>query len=375
MGIGTNILGYSNSKVNSFVKKIIDNGSISTLNSNLDFELSKILIGIHPWSDKVIFSRTGAEANAIAIRVARAFSGRDEIAICGYHGWHDWYLSTNLENPKNLNYIHLEGLSTLGIPKRLRGITHPFKYNDINSFKKLLSKNRNIGTVFMEVERNEKPKNNFLKKIREITSKKNIILIFDECTSGFREVYGGLHKKYNVNPDIAVFGKSLGNGIPLTAVIGKKNIMESATNSFISSTFWTDATGPAAGISTLKEMKSLQSWKKISSTGKKIKKFWKYLSKKYKIKISIYGIDAMPSFRFNHKLHLYLRTYLTQEFLKKKILATNSVYCSIYHDRYLKIYFKELDKIFSKISKLVNNKSILNELQYPVSIPGFSRLN
>ena len=227
-------------------------------------------------------------------------------------------MSTNLENPKNLNYIHLEGLSTLGIPKRLRGITHPFKYNDINSFKKLLSKKRNIGTVFMEVERNEKPKNNFLKKIREITSKKNIVLIFDECTSGFREVYGGLHKKYNVNPDIAVFGKSLGNGIPLTAVIGKKNIMESATNSFISSTFWTDATGPAAGISTLKEMKSLQSWKKISSTGKKIKKFWKYLSKKYKIKISIYGIDAMPSFRFNHKLHLYLRTYLTQEFLKKR---------------------------------------------------------
>jgi len=375
MGIGTNILGYSNPSVNSYVKKVIDNSSVSTLNSNYDYELSKMLIKIHPWSEMVAYSRTGAEANAIAIRIARAYSKKDEIAICGYHGWHDWYLSANLKNPKNLKNIHLDGLSTIGIPKKLKGITHPFKYNDIKTFEKIIKDNPQIGTVFMEVERNEKPKKNFLKKIRKITLEKNIVLIFDECSSGFREVYGGLHKKYKINPDMAVFGKSLGNGIPITVTIGKKKIMESGLNSFISSTFWTDATGPAAAISTLKEMKRLKSWKKISFTGKKIKKYWKYLAKKYNIKIDVSGIDAMPSFKFDHELNLYLRTYMTQEFLKKKILATNTIYCCIYHEKYLRIYFNELDKIFLKISKFLKDKSILKELQFPVSMPGFSRLN
>ena len=174
---------------------------------------------------------------------------------------------------------------------------------------------------------------------------------------------------------MAVFGKSLGNGIPITAVIGSKNIMESALNSFISSTFWTDATGPAAAISTLREMKKLKSWKKISLTGKKIKKYWKYLAKKHKIKIDINGIDAMPSFMFDHELNLYLRTFMTQEFLKRGILVTNTIYCCIYHEKYLQIYFKELDKIFAEINKFIKNKSILKKLEFPVSIPGFSRLN
>ena len=375
MGIGTNILGYSNNKVNSFVKKAIDSGNVSTLNSNYDFILSKKLLEMHPWSGMATYSRTGAEANAIAIRISRAYTGKDEIAICGYHGWHDWYLSANLKNSKNLNDIHLEGLSTIGIPKKLKGITHPFKYNDLKSFNKIIKKNKNIGTVFMEVERNEKPKNNFLKKIREITKKNNIILIFDECSSGFRETYGGLHKKYNIEPDLAVFGKSLGNGIPITAVIGKKKIMEKSINSFISSTFWSDATGPAAAIATLNEMKKIKSWKKITNTGYKIKKYWKYLSKKYKIKIVIFGIDAMPSFKFDHKLNLYLRTFMIQEFLKKGILVSNTVYCCTDHEKYLNVYFRELDLIFKKIKHLINRNNIAQKIEAPISIPGFSRLN
>lgn len=375
MGVGTNILGYSNKSINRNVIEIINNGSISTLNSGLDKLLADKLIKLHPWSKMATFSRTGAEANAIAVRIARIFSQKDEIAICGYHGWHDWYLSSNISNKKNLDDIHLSGLSTIGIPKKLKGLTHPFRYNDIKGFKKLLKKNPNIGTVFMEVERNEKPKNNFLKKIRNITKKKKIVLIFDECTSGFRETNGGLHKKYKTYPDIAVFGKSLGNGIPITAVLGKKEIMNKAMKSFISSTFWTDATGPAAALSTLKEMERIKSWKKISKIGKKIKNKWIKLSKKYKIKINIQGLDALPSFSFDSNLGLYFKTFLTQEMLKKNILATNSVYCCIQHEKYLKIYFKELEKIFSRIKKISQGKNIINYLRFPVSQPGFSRLN
>ena len=375
MGVGTNILGYSNKSINNHVIKNINNGSISTLNSGLDKLLAEKLIKIHPWSKMATFSRTGAEANAIAIRIARIFSQKDEIAICGYHGWHDWYLSSNLSNKKNLDEIHLSGLSTIGIPKKLKGLTHPFRYNDIKGFKKLLRKNPNIGTVFMEVERNEKPKNNFLKQIRNITKRKKIVLIFDECTSGFRETNGGLHKKYKIYPDIAVFGKSIGNGIPITAVIGKKEIMIKARKSFISSTFWTDATGPAAALSTLKEMERIKSWKKITKIGRRIKMKWLKLSKKYKIKIKIQGIDALPSFSFDSNLNLYFKTFITQEMLKKKILATNSVYCCIQHEKYLNIYFKELEKIFSQIKKISDGKSIAYYLRFPVSQPGFSRLN
>ena len=375
MGVGTNILGYSNKRINRNVIKTINRGSISTLNSGLDKLLADKLIKLHPWSKIAVFSRTGAEANAIAIRISRIASEKDEIAICGYHGWHDWYLSSNISNKKNLDAVHLSGLSTIGIPKKLRGLTHPFKYNDIKGFKRLIKKNPNIGTVFMEVERNEKPKNNFLKQIRNITEKNNIILIFDECTSGFRETNGGLHKKYKIYPDIAVFGKALGNGIPITVVLGKKQIMSKSIKSFISSTFWTDATGPAAAISTLNEMERIKSWKKISKTGKKIKNKWAKLSKKYEIKIRIQGIDALPSFSFDSKLNLYLKTFITQEMLKKNILATNSVYCCVEHEKYLSIYFAELEKIFSKIKNILQIKNISNYLRFPVSQPGFSRLN
>ena len=375
MGVGTNILGYANKKINNAIKKTIDDGSTSTLNSNLDIKLTEKLIKIHPWAKMATYARTGAEANAIAVRIARAYSKKDEIAICGYHGWHDWYISSNLKNNKNLDAIHLSGISTIGIPRKLRGITHPFRHNDINSFKALIKNNPKIGVVFMEVERNQKTRIGFLKEIRKITTQKKIVLIFDECTSGFRQTFGGLHKKYNINPDIAVFGKALGNGIPITAIIGTKEIMQSGEESFISSTFWTDSTGPAAAIATLEEMEKQKSWIKISKTGKKIKNFWKYLSKKYNVPITITGLDALPSFQFNSKMHLYLKTFLTQEMLKKKILATNSVYCCINHDKYLKTYFTALEKIFFKISTFLKGKDVMKSLKYPVCKNGFYRLN
>ena len=375
MGVGTNLLGYSNSKVNNKVIKIIKEGSSSTLNSDLDYILTKKLIDIHPWAEMATYARTGAEANSIAVRIGRIFSGKNEVAICGYHGWHDWYLSSNISNKNNLDKIHLSGLPTIGIPKELGGLTHPFRYNDIKSFEILLKKNPKIGTVFMEVERNEKPKKKFLQKIRKITNKKKIVLIFDECSSGFRETNGGLHKKYKVSPDIAVFGKALGNGIPINAIIGKKKIMLSGKNSFISSTFWTDRTGPAAGISTLDEMERLQSWKKITTIGKQIKKNWKKIALKYGVKIKISGLDAMPSFKFTHDLDLYLRSYMIQEMLKKNILVTNAVYCAIGHEKYLSKYFKELDKIFFNIKKIIKGESVFKFLNFPVCSPGFSRLN
>ena len=203
---------------------------------------------MHPWSNMVKFTRSGGEANAVAIRIARAASGRDKIAICGYHGWHDWYLAANLSSKDKLNKHLLSGLKPLGVPKSLSGSTLTFSYNNISELEDLIKKNKDIGVIKMEVSRNLEPKHGFLKKVRDLANKNRIILIFDECTSGFRQTFGGLHKLYNVNPDIAIFGKALGNGYAINAVIGKKDIMEFAQSTFISSTFWTERIGPSAAL-------------------------------------------------------------------------------------------------------------------------------
>ena len=271
-------MGYGNEIIDNAVKKVVSNGNMSTLNCPEEVFLAKKLIEINPWADMVRYARTGGEANAIAIRIARAASDNEKVAICGYHGWHDWYLATNIDSETNLNQHLLPGLSPNGVPKGLRGSVFPFEYNDFKSLLNIV-KNHKVGIIKMEVIRNEKPKNNFLKKVRDLATKNNIILIFDECTSGFRETFGGIHKKYNVNPDMAIYGKALGNGYSITAVLGKKEIMESAQKTFISSTFWTERIGPTAALKTLELMKKLSSWEIITNNGKFMKKDGKKLQK------------------------------------------------------------------------------------------------
>ena len=222
MGIGTNILGYSNKLVDKAVLKKLSDGNTLTLNCPEEVELAEKLIHIHPWADQVRFARSGGEANAIAIRLARAYSKKTKIAFCGYHGWHDWYLAANLQSKKNLNEHLLPGLEAGGVNKELKKTVFPFRYNDFNGLKKIIDKNKDIGIIKMEVIRNEKPKNNFLKKVRKLSSDKNIVLIFDECTTGFRQNFGGIHKLFNVEPDMMMLGKALGNGYAITAVLGKK---------------------------------------------------------------------------------------------------------------------------------------------------------
>jgi glutamate-1-semialdehyde 2,1-aminomutase len=223
MGVGTNILGYANSKIDNAVIKAIKNGSMSSLNAPEEVSLAENLIDIHPWAKMVKFARTGGEANAIAIRIARAASKKDKVAFCGYHGWHDWYLATNLEGNKNLNNHLLPSLQIKGVPKDLKNSIYPFRYNNFEELEKLVNQKK-IGVICMEVVRNEEPRNNFLKKVRNLATKKGIVLIFDECTSAFRNNFGGIHKLYNVEPDIALFGKALGNGYPIQQSLGQKKL-------------------------------------------------------------------------------------------------------------------------------------------------------
>ena len=380
MSVGTNTLGYCNKFVDNAVIKAIKKSNMSSLNCFEEIYLSEKLIDMHKHFDMARYARSGGEANAIAVRLARAASGRDKIAICGYHGWHDWYLSANLNKSSSKGILKdhlLPGLSTKGVPKNLKNTVYPFKFNDFKTLEKICS-NENIGVIKMEIFRNVPPKNKFLQKVRKLASKKNIVLIFDECTSGFRESFGALHLNYKVKPDMCILGKALGNGFPITVVLGKREIMENAQSSFISSTFWTERSGYVAALKTLEIMEKIKSWNLLKIQGKKIKKMISKIANKHHIKLNISGLDACPSFTFHDKdKWIEHKTYLTQELLKGNVLGANTTYMSISHtDKIIKTYENKLEKIFYKIDKI--NKSGNDIKQYldgPVSHSTFKRLN
>ena len=375
MGVGTNILGYANQEVDNAVLQSISKGNMTTLNCPEEVFLSEKILELHPWADMVRLARTGGEANAIAIRIARAASGRDKIAICGYHGWHDWYLATNIGNKENLSNHLLSGLDSKGVPKALEGSVIPFNYNDFNHLTRIVNEN-NIGVIKMEPKRNYDPENNFLKKVRNLASDKNIVLVFDECTSGFRETNGGLHKKFEVNPDIAIFGKALGNGYAITSIIGIAEIMQEAQSSFISSTFWGERIGPTAACKTLEIMKKVKSWEIITDMGIYIKHNLKKISKMHNLDIEIFGIESLVTFLFKSKNHTKYKTLITQEMLKKGYLATNSIYISISHTKKIvDDYLFEIEKIFKIISECESGKNIDLYLEGSVSHNTFERLN
>jgi glutamate-1-semialdehyde 2,1-aminomutase len=375
MGIGTNILGYGHPEVDEAVRQVIATGNMSTFNCPEEVYLAERLVELHPWSDMVRLARSGGEANAIGIRIARAASGKDNVAICGYHGWHDWYLSANLGSVKGLDGHLLPGLEPNGVPRNLRGTVHPFNYNNFPELETLVNQH-DIGVIKMEVVRNQGPKDNFLQKVRQLATDKGIVLIFDECTSGFRQTFGGLHKMYGVEPDMAMFGKALGNGYAITAIIGRRAIMEVAQTTFISSTFWTERIGPAAALKTLEVMERTRSWEYITSTGNDIRKRWQQLADAYVLGIEHKGLPALTGFTFKSEQNLKYKTLITQEMLKKGYLAANSVYvCTEHTPDLIGSYCDALDPVFALIKDCEEGRNVDELLDGPVCHGEFKRLN
>jgi len=376
MGIGTNTLGYGRPEVDEAVHRTIDAGNMSTFNYPEEVYLAEKLIELHPWADMARFARSGGEANAVAIRIARAAAGRHKVAFCGYHGWHDWYLAANLGDGKNLAGHLLPGLEPNGVPPNLRDTIYPFTYNRYDELEELVARH-DIGVIKMEVMWNQEPENDFLQRVRKLATDRNIVLIFDECTSGFRQTFGGLHKLYGVEPDMAMFGKALGNGYAVTAVIGRREIMEAAQSTFISSTFWTERIGPTAGLKTLEVMERIHSWERITGTGREIAAGWKGLAEKYDIPIKIFGLPALIKFSFNCVNALAYKTLVTQEMLGKGYhLAGNSVYvCTEHTPEIVRGYFEALDLVFKLIQECEEGRDVMKLLKGPICHAEFKRLN
>jgi glutamate-1-semialdehyde 2,1-aminomutase len=347
---------------------------MSTLNCPEEVWLAEKLIELHPFAEMVRFARSGGEANAVAIRIARAAAGRDKVAVCGYHGWHDWYLAANLADDQLSGHL-LPGLEPRGVPRDLKGSIFPFNYNRFDELQAIVDQH-DIGVIKMEVIRSGEPQDGFLQKVRDLATKRGIVLIFDECTSGFRQSYGGIHKLYGVEPDVAVFGKALGNGYAVTAIAGRRSVMEAAQATFISSTFWTERIGVAAGLKTLERMDTVKSWDVITQAGLYARKGWERLASKHDLQIEISGIPALSSFSFKSGNNLAFKTLISQEMLKKGYLATNVLYACTYHTHtVLDQYLDGLDPVFSLISDCQNGRNVEDLLEGPLCASGFKRLN
>jgi len=376
VGVGTSVLGYSDPDVNKAGIDAIKSGLSNTLNCPEDIELAELLLKQHSWAENVKYCRTGGESMSVAIRLSRAYNKRDKILFCGYHGWHDWYLSANLKNKKILSTHLLRGLDPLGVPNNMKNLTIPFRFNNYEDLEKIVKKNaKNSAAIVLEPCRDTLPDKEFLKSLRTIATKNNCVLIFDEITSGWRINNGGSHLSLNVNPDLAVFGKTIANGAAMGAIIGKKKIMKNITKTFISSVFWTEKIGPACAVAFIKKYERLGLEKILIKKGKKIKSIWSEAAKYSNLDIKISGIDPLATFKLNVKNWPACITYFIQEMLKKNILASDKCYANYMHsDKYIQKYKKACFEVFYEIAKLNKMNNLEKKLEGPVKQIDFSRL-
>jgi len=376
MGVGSCILGYAHKAVNQAVSQAIENGNMSTLNCYEEVELAKKLLKLHPWAEMARFSRTGGEACAIGIRIGRAFAKKDKVAFCGYHGWHDWYLSANLADNKNLDGQLLAGLEPAGVPRALAKTSLPFRYGHIEELKDLVVKNKGeIGVIMMEVGRHKGVDVEFLKEVKKIAGEIGAVLIFDEVSSGFRVTTGGMHLLYGVNPDVVILGKALGNGYPISAIIGIRKVMESAQNTFISSTYWTERIGFVAGLETIKIFKEENVPRHLVQTGGYIRDGLTQIFKKHSLNIEIMGLPSVPILAIKEEEPLVVKTILTQEMLKKGFLASNIIYISLAHTKAIADkYLEAAEDVLGKIARSIKKDDLKKLLKGPVCHSGFKRL-
>lgn len=376
MGVGSCTLGYANEQVTAAVIRAVEDGSMCSLNSYEEVELAEKLIELNPWGDMVRFARTGGEICSIAIRIARAATGKSKVAFCGYHGWHDWYISANLADDSRLDEQLLPGLSPVGVPRELVNTSIPFTYNDIGSLEEIVCRYGNsFAAIIMEPQRGTAPTQEFLQGVRRIASKIGAVLIFDEVTSGFRVNIGGIHRTLGVDPDMAIYGKALGNGHPISAVVGKKEVMDSAQSSFISSTFWTERVGFAAALAALKEMERVDSPAILVKRGKQIKNIWHRLADKNGIHIHTSGIEPLIHIDFEYENAAAIQTLYTQLMLEKGYLLGAAVYTTTaYTDEILDSFAKDTDDSFAVISKAIKDGNVEHLLKGDVKHTGFKRL-
>ena len=372
MAVGACILGYADDEIDDAVVAAIRNGVNSSLNCPEEVELAEALIELHPWAGMVRYARSGGEAMGMAVRIARAHTRRDVVLFSGYHGWNDWYLAANLGESDGLDGQLMPGLQPNGVPRGLTGTAIPFHFNDIDSLRdKIKGKEQQIAAIVIEPARGEEAPQDYLRKLREIAGEIGAVLVFDEITSGYRMCAGGIHRRYGINPDIAVFAKSMANGYAMAAVLGSEQVMQSAQTTFISSTNWTDRVGPVAALATLHKYRRERAEEHLIALGNQTKQIWTAAAAKAGLSISVSGLPTLAAFGFQHAQAVALNTRFTVEMLARGFLGFRQFKASLAHGpAEMAAYAQACDDVFALLAALPEHAL----LDTPPHHAGFQRL-
>jgi glutamate-1-semialdehyde 2,1-aminomutase len=381
-GVGSCLLGYADPDVVDAVVRRVQLGSMCTLNNPEEVELARLLIDLHPWAEQVRYCRTGGEAMAMAVRIARAATGRDRVAFCGYHGWSDWYLSANLpessqaDGNDRLQGHLLPGLEPAGVPTGLSGTALPFNFQQIDELRAhVRDHGGNLAAVVMEPTRSVHPQPGFLEDVRQICDDCGAALVFDEITTGWRLHLGGVHLKYGVSPDVVVFAKALGNGHPMAAVLGRSRIMQAAQTSFISSTYWTEGVGPTAALAAVRKMQTVDVPAHVERIGDRFRHGWQTLGQEHGVPATATGHPALLHLGFDHPEAAALGTLLTVRMLQRGYLTGSGFYPTwAHHERHVDRYFKAAEPVFAELAQAVVAGDIRQRIGGPVRHGGFARL-
>ncbi|MFO1446991.1 MAG: aminotransferase class III-fold pyridoxal phosphate-dependent enzyme [Opitutaceae bacterium] len=376
-GIGTCLLGYADPVVNAAVTACIARGSMCTLNSPAEVDLADRLCTLHPWASKVRYARTGGEAMAIAVRLARASTRRSTVAFCGYHGWSDWYLAANLGATDALSGHLLPGLDPDGVPRALHGSALPFRYNQIAELEQIVAAHgSSLAAIVMEPMRHEAPRDEFLSRVRALADQTGAVLIFDEITSGWRTHFGGLHLALGVNPDVAVFAKAMSNGFPMAAIIGRDRVMDAAQETFVSSTYWTEAIGPTAAVATLARLEEVDICRHIADSGKQVLAGWTAAATRHALPAKVGGIPALCLLSFDAgPQSRALMTLFTQEMLTRGFLSAGAFYPTLAHRAgVIEPYLAAVDEVFAVMKRQLDRGPVTDALRGPIAHSGFARL-
>lgn len=376
MGVGACILGYADEEVNEAVINAVQKGNLSTLNAPEEVELAELLLRIHPWADMVRYARTGGESMAVAVRIARAATNKDLILFCGYHGWSDWYLAANLSEEDALQGHLLPGLDPQGVPKSLLGSAKAFEFNDVEELNALVEAHgERIAAIVMEPLRNSEPTEEFRNAVHAAKERLGVPLVIDEITAGFRLNVGGAHLSRGWKPDMAIFGKAMSNGHPMGAVIGTRELMEAAQTTFISSTYWTERSGPAAALATIRKMQRIDLPKILDGVGRAVRRGWQEAAENAGLEIHVGGMVPLSHIGFPGENPMVARTYFNQEMLKRGFLTTGAVYASVAHEKELIAqYIEACESVFGSMQKRLTAGDIEKALEGPVAHAGFRRL-
>lgn len=375
-GLGATILGAADPEVDEAVREAISCGVASLLNSPEEVELAELLCELHPWAEMARFTRSGGEAMAVAVRLARAHTGRDRVAFCGYHGWHDWYLAANLADEHSLDGHLLPGLDPAGVPRGLKGTALPFRYNQLNELDAILDAHPGeVAAIVMEPQRGSEPAAGFLEGVRTRASEHGAALVLDEITAGFRMGPGGRHLDLGVTPDLAVYAKGLGNGYAVAAVIGTGSWMQAAQGSFISSTHWTERVGSVAALATLRKHRREKVHEHLIAIGEAVQRGWATQAEAAGLEITVGGLPPLAHFGVVGEDAQVARTFFVQEMLRRGFLAGTGFYATYAHTpAHVEHYLDQAGRVFAEIVEAREAGDLEARLAGPVAHTGFARL-